>query len=241
MWNLLDIPYGITGGVGPEAELYGYLMVVYFVSALLSTTFSVYAVAAYILEAVGLFTIAKRREISKPWMAWIPVANIWMLGSISDQYRYVAKGKICNRRKTMIGLYIAVMALLVALYIYYFIFIVAIIGAAIADSLEFANVIVPLLVLVVICLAMTVVAVIYSVQAYIAYYDLFASCRPNNAVAFLVLSIIFGFPLPFFVFACRKKDLGMPPRKDRIPEQPAEPEVQIIDALDEVTEEPAEE
>ena len=35
---------------------------------------------------------------------------------------------------------------------------------------------------------------------YIAYYDVFKSCKPKNAVLFLVLSIVFDVTLPFFVF-----------------------------------------
>ena len=45
------------------------------------------AIVSYVLLAWGLFTIAKRRGINKPWLAWIPVVNVWMLGCISDQYR----------------------------------------------------------------------------------------------------------------------------------------------------------
>ena len=56
------------------------------------------------------------------------------------------------------------------------------------------------------------IAVTYSVFAYLAYYDLFKSCKPDNAVLFLVLSIFVNVTLPFFIFACRKADEGMPPK-----------------------------
>ena len=49
-----------------------------------------------------------------------------------------------------------------------------------------------------------------SVMIYIALYKVYKSCDPKHAVLFLVLSIIFNITLPFFVFACRNKDLGMP-------------------------------
>ena len=45
------------------------------------------SIAAYVLQALGLYTIAKRRGISNPWLAWVPVAWVWVLGSISDQFR----------------------------------------------------------------------------------------------------------------------------------------------------------
>jgi len=61
-----------------------------------------------------------------------------------------------------------------------------------------------------------------TVFQYVAYYDLFASSHPSNATLYLVLAIVFQVTLPFFVFACRKKDEGMPPRKQPVaPEPPA--------------------
>ena len=58
--------------------------------------------------------------------------------------------------------------------------------------------------------------IVIQVFFYKAYYDLFASCRPDMKALFLVLSIVFPVTLPFFVFACRKQDLGLQ-------EQPPEP------------------
>ena len=48
----------------------------------------------------------------------------------------------------------------------------------------------------------------------IALYDLYSSCNPRNNVLFLVLGIIFVFLVPFFIFACRNKEEGMPPRRE---------------------------
>ena len=59
-------------------------------------------VAAYIFMSLGLFAIAKNRRIQNPWLAWIPVGNLWLLGCISDQYRYVALGQKQNRRKRLL-------------------------------------------------------------------------------------------------------------------------------------------
>ena len=65
----------------------------------------------YILQALALYTIAKRREISKPWLAWIPLVNVWILGAISDQYQYVVNRQVRNKRKILLGLNIATTAL----------------------------------------------------------------------------------------------------------------------------------
>ena len=65
--------------------------------------------------------------------------------------------------------------------------------------------------------ALFIVAVVAAVFVYIAYYDYFVSCEPNNAVLYLVLSILIPVTLPFFIFFSRKKDDGMPPRRDAQP------------------------
>ena len=80
-------------------------------------------------------------------------------------------------------------------------------------------------------LAFLTMVVIATVYMYLCCYDLYNSCNPSNGVLFLVLSIIFSVTLPFFIFACRKKDLGMPPKKKPAPQ----PVIEIV------AEEPAEE
>ena len=62
-------------------------------------------------------------------------------------------------------------------------------------------------------LVTSVLAIVLVVFEYIALYDVFKSCEPSNAVAFLIISILFQIALPILLFVSRKKDLGMPPRK----------------------------
>lgn len=188
-------------------------------------------VTMYILQALGLYTIAQRRGIKHPWMAWLPVTNVWILGSIADQYRYVACGQIRNRRKVLLGLMIGYVAVWVAFFFFYIGFFVNMIIQApefeyMAESQIMAHMGKFFLGLLGISLVALGVAMICAVFQYICLYDLYASCNPENKVVFLVLSILVNITMPFFVFACRKKDGGMPPRKDEvvIPELTAGPE-----------------
>ena len=77
--------------------------------ALLSGLFSgipsfLIGIAVYVFTALALYTIAKRRCISKPWLSWVPVVNVWVLGSLSDQYRYVVRGENKSKRKALLVL-----------------------------------------------------------------------------------------------------------------------------------------
>ena len=75
------------------------------------------SVATYVLSALGLYTIASRREIRHPWMAWIPLLNVWLMGSLSDQYRYVVKGENKSRRKWLLILNLIKAVLLLTIVI----------------------------------------------------------------------------------------------------------------------------
>ncbi len=187
-------------------------------------------VISYVLQSVSMYTIAKRRGIRHPWLSWLPVGNMWILGSISDQYQFVAKGKVRNRRKVLVGLTAAMLLLLLCVCV--MIFASAIAEAAAMDAGEMllgASLAVALLGYLTI-LVISVVAVVFQ---YIALYDLYASCDPNNAAMFLVLSIFFSITMPFFVFACRKKDRGMPPRKIEVPVQKLEEQAPPVEETEE--------
>ncbi len=176
-------------------------------------------VLVYVLESLGMYTIAKRRGIHHSWLAWLPIGNLWILGSISDQYQYVVKGKVCNRRKVLLGLSIGVFGVIALLY-------AGIIGTVISGALDTAGgafVGAGLAVFLLSYLALFVVAIVTAVFQYIAFYDLYASCDPSNAVLYLVLSVIFSIAMPFFVFSCRKKDDGMRSMQQPAYQQPQQP------------------
>lgn len=172
-----------------------------------------YAIFVYVISSVGLHTLAKRRGIHHAWLAWLPIGNCWILGCVSDQYQYVVKGRNRSRRKLLLGLNIGSFAALILCYgVYYTLFI-----DLMEEMIYYQD---PVAILgylggfLLIWLVLMAISVVASVFTYIAYYDLFVSSRPKAAVAFLVLGIIFSFLLPYFVFACRKKDGGMPPRRN---------------------------
>lgn len=206
----------------PEATtdfgMFGIFLAVYLLLMFFAMAFSV---VCYILQSYGFYTIASRRGIRNSWLAWVPVGNVWVLGSISDQYQYVAKGKIKSRRKLLLCLELGMIAILVGLLI------AAVIIIAMSDAF-FDSMLLAVLLVLLGYLAIITLAITTTVYMYLCYYDLFNSCNPGNAVLFLVLSIIFPVTLPFFIFACRKKDLGMPPRKQPAPEQVVVPTVEVI-------------
>lgn len=174
-----------------------------------------FGIAAYILTALAIYRISRRRGLNKPWLAWIPVVNCWLLGSLSDQYRYVVKGENRSKRKWLMTLNIlkTVLALLLVILV-----IVAAGMLILSDAREMIGLMITVLGLV---LPFAAVTIAFCVIRYMALYDVYRSLDPDNAVLYLVLSVLFSPTEPFFLFFNRDKDGGMPPRKQQpVYEQP---------------------
>lgn len=174
-----------------------------------------FRIACYVLTSLGLYTMAKSRGITKPWLAWIPVANLWLIGSLSDQYRYVVRSQIRNKRMILLVLRIAALVLASVVS--------GLAGGVIRVlSMGFMNHIsVPMLnemltrqglVLLFWVLPLMIVGTIEKILEYMALFDIYESCDPENSVVYLVFSIFFGVTKPFFLFFNRNREKGMPPR-----------------------------
>lgn len=210
---------------------FSYIMEDILSTGLLSSLFNgsvstLFGIASYVLSSLALYTIAKRRGLNKPWLAWIPVVNVWILGSLSDQYRYVVKGENKSKRKvlltlniinSLLGLVMAVVCVAALLHIA---------NTAIYGGMEeniLREILGPVLGVVGLCLPMLGVSIAFCILYFMALYDVYKSLDPGNCVLFLVLSILFNVTEPFFLFFNRNKDLGMPPRRPNpayIPQDP---------------------
>ena len=182
------------------------------------------SLVTYVLTALALYTIARRRGLRNPWLAWIPVADCWLLGSLSDQYRYVVKGEHRSKRKILLFfrilitiMWISLMGLLVNLCFHA---VGGVFWGAMSDERMF-QILHQAMNLLVLCLPLMGISIAYAVFRYMALYDIYKSLDPENCVLFLVLSILFGITEPFFLFFSREKDGGMPPRKQPVQDAPS--------------------
>ena len=188
---------------------------VYGVMILISALISI---AFYVLRSYGLYTVAKRRGLTNPWLIWIPVAGNWIIGSISDQYRYLVKEEIKSKRKLLLGFSVGnavlnIIALIVA---------VVMAGTLIvsedrmSDGEMAAAMMGPVLTVLILAGILSVTKIVEYVLRQMCMYDLYRSCDPGNATAYLALGILFGILEPIFLVAVRKKEDGMPPRRIRV-------------------------
>ena len=75
---------------------------------------SMVSIAMYVLQAWGMYTIAKRRGIRHAWLAWIPFGSAWILGCISDDFKTRRTGKKHGLRIAILVLSVAMVVLTVA-------------------------------------------------------------------------------------------------------------------------------
>ena len=180
-------------------------------------------IASYVLSSMAVYTIARRRGLRKPWLAWIPVANVWLLGSLSDQYHYVVKGENKSKRKWLLILNVLVFAFTAAIAVLAIGTVsTALLGSYRSESELLRRIWGPVMAILGLCLPLVGAAIACAIIRYMALYDVFKSLDPNNCVMFLVLSILFGVTEPFFLFFNRNKDLGMPPRRQEYEMPPQE-------------------
>ena len=76
--------------------------------------YNLFSIAMYVLQALGFYTIAKRRGIRHAWLAWVPFGSAWILGCISDDYKSRCTGKKQSLRIALLVLAIAVAVFMVA-------------------------------------------------------------------------------------------------------------------------------
>ena len=165
---------------------------------------SITAVAvSYVFLAMGMQQIARSRGINNPWFAWLPVFRGWLLGCISDQYRFVARGSTTRRRTWLVALPVLETVLwIISFFVGVF---HLILSAEPGSALDTTSIVMLAL--------LTLVRLVYFILENMAVYDLHRSCNPENAGLFLLLGMVIPCFRALVVYMHREKELGMTPRR----------------------------
>ena len=194
------------------------------------------AVVSYVFTGISLYQIGKRRGLRNYGFAWVPIGNMWMINAIGDQYETIRTGKKKQLRWWALGLLsgFVVLYVVTAIVIFALIFRYAPLSGTELDAAQTISLLSSFLVVLVIMLVMMGLLIAGNVLTYISLYRLYRSTKPNCSVVFLVLSIVFNFTMPFFLFACRKYDAPIEYVRDPIPPQ-YQPPVQQLTAAPQPT------
>jgi hypothetical protein len=183
-------------------------------STIASSVGGLISAATYVLVAISLFTIAKRREIPNPWMAFVPILQMWLLGAISDDYQQKVWGTVKTRRKTLLGLQIAIAAMGFVLAIMVIAAAVALLSAGYTgydDIWDWIGVNGSFGGIILVLIAWGVLEILAKIWRYVALFDIYRSCKPEQAVLFLLLNIFVAITEPIFLLLVCRSDEGMTP------------------------------
>lgn len=175
-------------------------------------------VVGHIGLAVALHITGKRQRRAKSWLAWLPVGNLWMLGSLSDRYQQ-ANG--CRDRKLRIWLPCTMMGSISFLVGYYALDFWTLIFAY--DSTTIGGIFT--MALWAICSLVVLGALLLAVVIYfMAVYDYYRVNKPALAVTFLAVSTALTVVSPVVMcISCIRKKTAMKPAADPVELTKSEP------------------
>ena len=186
-------------GIGEsELAIFSGIMLVYF------AFFGIIALVMYLLEAFGLYGMAKGSGIGRPWRGFIPFASTFLFGKIAE--RYVKKDGKKSARFGGLLLAFEILTLVLAFVTMAFVIGMIFVLATAESETELTNsIIVPMFAMLISCFVLMGVSIAFVVIYYVALWRIFTAFDYNNATVYFVLSILFSFLGPIFLFVLRNK------------------------------------
>ncbi|MFL0245723.1 hypothetical protein [Candidatus Clostridium stratigraminis] len=145
-----------------EGTLFAFLAVWSFIFFL----FLAIGILLYIFTSMGLYKLASNQKLENPWLSWIPVANMYILGKLIKNLKLDTLEIPSIELILSLGFFAVLILRFIPLFGW-------IIGAA------------------------------YTVLCILALYKLFKIYRPDQAVLWIILSIVLPFMGPIFIFIIR--------------------------------------
>ena len=159
-------------------------------------------IAQYVMTSIALYTLAKRRGIANPFLAWIPVADSWITGSVAQEYDEREGHKRSWGKVLFVTSLIGSVGVLVGY--------VGMIASAIAEAMKYAPASAPMeawFIKFIICYVLLLVAVVALTAAgivrYICIFKIYESTVGDKAIKYLLLSIMVPLACPICLLLCR--------------------------------------
>lgn len=135
-----------------------------------------------ILTALALWRTARWRGILRPWLALIPIADLWVLGSLCDRYHRDGNGREENMRRNLPLMGVIALGSLLLF--------------GVLESWSGIGVLIGL------ALWLSAWAV-FLVMRFVALCRLFEGCAPKAPELYTVLTIVCPPLIPLLIYKCR--------------------------------------
>ena len=170
--------------------------IIFAVTGVVSLTF-------FIIKGLGLYNMAKRIDIKSAWLSFLPIANTYILGKISEKYIKRDGSKTAKFSIILPLFYIAEILISVAFLVFLTISIISIVSNAelaiendSAMTMGMFNSFIPVIIFYFLLMA---VAICYAVFYYISLYRVYSLYDNSNATIYLVISILFSQLASIFI------------------------------------------
>lgn len=170
---------------------------------------AVIGIAIYLLESISVYKMAKSAEIKNPWLAFIPVANDWVFGTLAEKYK--KKNGVKSARFGIILTVLSVIELVCSAVMLVFMIIVTknildMAYGAVENSTEVTpEQLAALIPIIIIYFVLIAVSMAYLIVTYIAMWRIYASFDKANATLYIVLSVLFSISSPIILFIIRNR------------------------------------
>lgn len=203
-----SIYYSSNMSSGAESAVAGFLLTFLGIFYLILIA---YIIVNYVIRALGLYRIAKSSGAANAWLAWIPLADLYLLGKVTGD---IQLGGRTLKNTALWLLLVPLIGGAVAVCFYFgfiFVLIVAGVGASMSVSSAAAGLMATICMLMfVIFLVVTIaVSVVYSVLYGVAYYKLCTKFKDNAHSVFYTLMALF-VPLADAILMFKMSKLAKP-------------------------------
>ncbi len=177
-------------------------------SVILSIFSSLASAAIYIVGAIAVYNFCKKLSIPSPWLAFVPIANVYKLGQAAEKCCEI-NGEKKKYAKLLLTLEIITWLLIIPYIVFLIVFVFSMVSAGVAQSETgiFSSLLL-LLIALLFVLLMLASAVTLSVFTFIAYYKIFKVFVPENATLYIILTLVLsltcGFPCIMTLIASLK-------------------------------------
>lgn len=189
-------------------------------------------IADYIVTSLGVYRLASRRQIQRPWWAWIPVVNDLLLGRITED---------CDARNGRKRKWSTVMLVLSLIYVgggllflvaYFCVMLVAMTQAMIMNGDPTGAIVVVFFVIMIAAVIWGLAAAAYTACRYVCIYKVFESIAPEKTLKYFLLALLVPFAYGILLMKCCRKGYVEP-----MEEQPIDASSVETDSTEEMQEE----
>ena len=170
-------------------------------------------ISLFVVKAIGIYGISKKLKFKNPWICFIPVVDNIAIGRIAEKYKKANGKKSAKFSDLLIIFYLFAIVLTAAMAVLFAMGMVNIIEdakIAVTDGVSMAIEAFTIFIPSVAAFLLAFAAIIaYKILYFVSLWRIYAMLDNDNATLYLVLSVLFSFLTPFFLFFLRNREIAV--------------------------------